>query len=92
MKTYKIKKDTTSLFIDAYGGRARPLIKTRFNENDEVAALVFNQCIEMGVGKDKTCGKGVYLEYWCRAEDKNDFDWHLKNSIDDIKRLNGIRC
>lgn len=88
MKIYKIKKDTISLFVDVYGGRGRPLIKTRFKKGNKVAAFVFNGSINVGVGKDKTCEKGIYLEYWCSAETKHDFLWHSKNSIDDIKRIN----
>ena len=66
MKTYKIQKDKISLFIDC-NGISRPLTPTKFKKGDKVAAFRFGGSMDTGIGKDKTCKKGIYLEYWCSA-------------------------
>ena len=60
-----IRRDFIGLYIFVNGGVARCLNKkTRYKEGDKVSTCKFSQSTLVGVGKDNTCKKGKYLEYW----------------------------
>jgi len=77
----KIKTDKFGIYVKAGGYRCRPVSPTRFREGDEVDTRHFSSSIRAGVGKDYTCEKGEYLEYWCTCGDDT------KDIPDDLVRM-----
>lgn len=61
-----VKQDQIGLYIAAGGYCARPLPNkpTRFKPGDKVKTHHFSGSTKAGVGKDSSCKRGEYLEYW----------------------------
>jgi len=60
----KIRRDEHGLYLATDGCKCRPVGDTQFKEGDNVPARHRPQTICAGVGKDKTCKRGQYLETW----------------------------
>jgi len=63
----KIRKDSIGLYVIAGGWICRRSNPTIFKEGDEGATHHFDGTVIAGVGKNNTCKRGQYIEYWCTA-------------------------
>ena len=59
-----IHQDEISPYVSAGGWISRPLFPTQFQLGEEVKTHHFGGSCNAGVGKDETCGRGIYLELW----------------------------
>jgi len=59
-----IQSDEFGLWTIAGGWIARPVFATQFKAGDQVKTHHFGGSIRAGVGKDDSCIRGHYLEYW----------------------------
>lgn len=59
-----IQKDFLGLWVNAGGYVSRPVSSTQFKVGQDVKTYHFGGSARAGVGKDITCNKGHYLEYW----------------------------
>lgn len=59
-----IKEDFLGLWVNAGGYVARPINPTQFKVGQDVKTYHFGGSTKAGVGKDITCNRGHYLEYW----------------------------
>ena len=60
----KVREDEYGLYVASGGWCARPIAETQFRTGDDVAQLHFGGSNKHGIGKDESCGRGVYLETW----------------------------
>lgn len=60
----QIKQDFIGLWVNAGGYIARPAGTTRFKVGEYVKTYHFGGSTKAGVGKDRTCRRGQYLENW----------------------------
>jgi len=62
-----IKEDKYGLVVQAGGYPSRPVQQSRFKKGDKVKIHHFGGTIKAGIGKDKNCKIGEYLETWCTS-------------------------
>ncbi len=63
-KTALIREDAIGIWVSAGGIVSRPRGETRFKAGDRVPTYHYGGSTNAGVGKDKTCKRGKYLEMW----------------------------
>jgi len=88
-KMAKIKSDEYGLHVQAGGWKSRPVYESQFTEGDEVKTHHYGGSMRVGVGKDKTCKRGQYLELWCTCgnSNSNDFKPNPRLNIHNIADL-----
>lgn len=61
-----IHEDKHGLYVSAGGWRSREVVRgtSQYKVGDEVKTYHFGGTIRCGVGKDDTCKRGQYHEYW----------------------------
>ena len=64
-----VREDKHGLHVSGEGWRCREVVPgtTRFKVGDVVKTHHFGGSVRVGVGKDETCKRGEYLEYWMTA-------------------------
>lgn len=93
MVTVSIKRDEVGLYIEAGCWIARPVVETSRNEGDRVSCHHFAGSSKVGMGKDASCGRGMYLEYWTttgvvcyelsglsKEEIQTKYQWYLQHA------------
>ena len=64
----KVRKDKLGLYVSAGGYVSRPLSDSQYKEGDKPKTKHFGGSTVAGVGKDDTCGRGSYVEYWATSD------------------------
>ena len=59
-----IQEDQYGLYVSAGGWKTRPYGETRYKAGDKVKTHHYGGSCRAGVGKDESCKRGEYLEYW----------------------------
>ena len=81
-----ISKDKYGLKVQAGGHISRPVQQSIFKEGDRVKTYHFGGTIKAGVGKNKNCKKGEYLEIWCTSWSSNDYNNFIWYKVEFVKR------
>lgn len=63
-----VKSDKLGLYVHAGGWKSRPLSESRFKLGDDIKTHHYGGTILAGVGKDKTCKRGKYIEMWITTD------------------------